>query len=100
MSKKRNIGSRLFLVSMILLTLSGLAYATWGRHGIRDLIVLKRHLAHLEARNQQLQEESAQLSVEVELLKNDKRYLEKVARDELGMVKDGELIFIFPSPSD
>lgn len=45
----------------------------------------------------QLEREIAALKQETELLKNDARAIERLARDELGMVREGEIVFQFPN---
>jgi cell division protein FtsB len=39
------------------------------------------------------------LREEVKRLQRDKRYIEEIARKELGMVKEGEVIYQFDTPS-
>jgi len=54
----------------------------------------------LEAKQLALQKEeelNARLNREIELLKNDPEYVEKVARDKLGYGRDGETIYRFES---
>ncbi|MBI4209860.1 MAG: septum formation initiator family protein [Deltaproteobacteria bacterium] len=98
MVRRGNWSSRLFWIFVAIFTLAGLGYATWGERGMRDLFILKRHLRHIEERNQQIRVANRELTAEVDLLRKSERFIEKVAREELGMVKDGELIFVFPEP--
>ena len=42
--------------------------------------------------NQNLREENRRLTMEVDALKRRRDYLEKVSRDELGLVKKGEVV--------
>jgi cell division protein FtsB/cell division protein DivIC len=46
-----------------------------------------------------LEEENQKLKEEVKRLQSDKRYIEEIARKELGMVKEGEIIYRFDIPS-
>jgi cell division protein FtsB/cell division protein DivIC len=39
------------------------------------------------------------LKEEVRRLQNEKRYIEEIARKELGMVKEGEIIYQFDIPT-
>ncbi len=98
MVRRGNWSSRLFWILVALFALAGLGYATWGEHGIRDLFALRSHLNHIEERNQEIRNTHLQLTAEIERLRKSERFIEKVAREELGMVKDGELIFVFPEP--
>ena len=54
---------------------------------------LQEELAELEDYNNKLKTENKELRKEIGLLKNNLRYLEEVARSELGLVKEGELVY-------
>ena len=41
----------------------------------------------------ELQKENARLKLEKNLLEQDPMYLEKVAREKMGLVKEGEMIY-------
>ena len=47
-----------------------------------------------------MEEENRKLKEEVRRLQYEKRYIEEIARKELGMVKEGEIIYQFDSPGD
>ena len=54
---------------------------------------MDRQITDLDTKIKALQEEK-------DLLKNDVRYLEKVIRDELGLVKPGETVYKFVSEEE
>lgn len=69
--------------------------AVWGDRGLlamwqseRDLILFDQQLVALE-------QENASLSEEIERLNTDLVYIEKIAREELGLVRPGEIVFEF-----
>lgn len=79
----------------LLLVVVILGFAFLGDRGILHMIkltnqktVLETKLADVNARNEKLREE-------IDSLRNDRRYIEKIARTELGMVRDDELVFQF-----
>ena len=43
-------------------------------------------------------EENQKFKEEVKRLQHEKRYIEEIARKELGMVKEGEIIYLFDLP--
>jgi len=47
-----------------------------------------------------MEEENRKLREEVRRLQHEKRYIEEIARKELGMVKEGEIIYQFDLPDD
>ncbi len=60
--------------------------------GFERLNRLKSEYDSLLTENKKLREENQQLKLQIELLKNDDRYIEKVAR-ERNMIKDGDIVF-------
>ncbi len=60
--------------------------------GFERLNRLKSEYDSLLTENKKLREENQQLRLQIELLKNDDRYIEKVAR-ERNMIKDGDIVF-------
>lgn len=77
-----------------------LALALFGEKGVLRAYKLSQEKHSLEAEIQSLQENNEALREEINLLRNDLEYLEDVARRDLGMVKDDELVYQFsPEPS-
>lgn len=60
--------------------------------GLARLNTLKTEYRSLIEENQKLREENQRLRLQIELLKGDDRYIEKVAR-ERNMIKDGDVVF-------
>ena len=54
---------------------------------------LKQKNREYELRMQELVRENAKLTEEKRLLKDDPAYLEKVAREKMGLIKEGEVIY-------
>jgi cell division protein FtsB len=61
--------------------------------GFRRRQALQRELADLEERNRVLRERNQSLIEEIELLRSDPAAIERAAREELGFVRPGELVF-------
>lgn len=57
---------------------------------------LKAELAEVERINDRLRREVEQLQREVQDLQHDPAAIERIARDELGMIRADELLFQFP----
>ncbi|MFZ1863004.1 MAG: septum formation initiator family protein [Polyangiales bacterium] len=58
---------------------------------------LRSELEELRASNEELTHEIAALKREIDALRTDPSYVERIARDELGMVREEELVFQFPA---
>ncbi len=88
------------LLLFILFSFLILGYLTFfGEKGIFHLHRLQKELARIEEANKKMEEENQKLREEVKRLQNEKQYIEEIARKELGMVKEGELIYLFDPPS-
>ena len=66
-----------------------------GDLGLLDLWRIEDESERLQARLVEVQEENRLLEREIRSLKNDPDYLERVARQELGMVREGEILYRF-----
>ncbi|NWG04138.1 MAG: septum formation initiator family protein [Syntrophaceae bacterium] len=85
---------RLLLFIFIPLLIFG-ALTFFGEKGMLQLYRLKKEITQIKERNIKLEEENQKLREEVKRLQRDKRYIEEIARKELGMVKEGEIIYQF-----
>lgn len=92
-------GGRLPLIP-ILLILIILGFALFGKKGVLRTLQASRHHAALEAEVQQQEAIIQHLKEEIESLRSDRKYIESIARRELGMVKEDELVYQFSQGSD
>ena len=83
----------LILIIISLLILGSLTF--FGEKGIFNLLRLRKEVVRIKEKNLRLEEENQKLKEEVKRLQSDKRYIEEIARKELGMVKEGEIIYQF-----
>ncbi len=83
---------RIFLSITIVLLFSLFFFIIFGGHGFMDLNALKKERDQLADKNGQLSQQNLSLSVEIDRLKHDPKYIENIARQELGMVAEDELI--------
>ena len=60
--------------------------------GYRRLRLFRQRIDHLDSEIKVLEEKNRKLAEEIEALKKDPFYLEKLAR-EMGFVKEGEVIY-------
>jgi cell division protein FtsB len=73
-----------------------LSYAVFGQNGLLHITDMEKEIAAIEAESQKLSKENERLRAEIKQLKNsDRKYIEKIAREELGMVRSDEVIFQF-----
>ncbi len=91
--KKRSL---LVLILAFFLILGLLTF--FGDKGILHLVRLQKELSRLKEANQKIDKENQKLREEVKKLQSEKRYIEEFARRELGMVKEGEIVYQFDPP--
>jgi cell division protein FtsB len=89
----RNWVAYLFGTLTVLLSLVTIV----GERGALHLWRLRGEKNRLDAQNYRLQKENDILRQRISRIRNDKHYLEKLAREELNMVRPGEVIYRFPS---
>ncbi len=71
------------------------AFIAFGKRGLLDNYLVTKKLASLRETNYALAVDNAKLRKRIVLLKEDLPYIETVARNELGMVKKGDVVYRF-----
>jgi len=79
-----------------LLVLVLVVHDVFGTHGYLAMRRTQNEINKVEAGLDQLNKENSQLEQEVRELKTDPHKIEKIARDELGLAKPGEVIIKIP----
>jgi len=82
------------LLGLLLLAL--LVHDIFGAHGYLAMRRTQQEINKVKAGTQQLNKENLQLEDEVKELKSDPHKIEKIARDELGLARPGEVIIKIP----
>jgi cell division protein FtsB len=70
-------------------------YTTFGGRGILHVQRLKEEKRELDEKNYLLQNENGALRERIKRLRHDNLFLEKIAREELGLARPGEIIYRF-----
>lgn len=70
-----------------------------GEYGTTDLFSQKRRLARAEAEVDSLQRRVDSLTAYKRLVETDPATQERIAREEFGMVKPGEVLYRFADPN-
>jgi cell division protein FtsB len=85
------------IYGLALLIISLSLYTIAGEWGVVHLWRLGAEQAKLDEQNYRLQKDNDALRQRIFRLHNDNSYLEKLAREELNLVRPGEVIYRFPS---
>ena len=89
-----------YLILLPFLVLTSVLLIIWSSNGLLHLRQLHLEYKELTTRNDILEKENHQLYQDISLLRNDLTAIERLARQELGLVKEGELIFQFVPPAE
>ena len=95
MNEQSAIRSAVPLVLFAILA-GGAAWACFGDRGLLANRTLAAELSAREVRQEERLETIAQLSMEIVRMKEDPKVQERWVRQELGYVKPGELLYLFP----
>lgn len=71
----------------------------FGEHGFLAMRRMQKEVDRLSVEIQTLNEENQKLADQVNALKTDPKAIERIAREEMGLAKPGELIFKLPPKS-
>ncbi|MHB8707421.1 MAG: FtsB family cell division protein [Desulfuromonadales bacterium] len=72
-------------------------FALFGDRGILHIFKLKRQQGDLQQQLTQVEEANTGLRKEIASLSADRRHLERLARSQLGMVREDEVVYQFAS---
>ena len=79
-----------------LLMLVMIVHDVFGTHGFLAMRRTQSEITKVKADLDQLSKENAELAQEVKDLNSDPRLIEKIARDDLGLARPGEIIIRIP----
>ncbi len=84
--------------SPVLIFLSAVLFAltVFGNHGLLHLFRLQKETGDLESHNRKLESEIAEIQNKVYAVQNSDTVLEHVSREEVGLSKPDDIVYIFP----
>lgn len=86
---------KIYYFLLVLFILFALGYSINGKNGILKIIELKRELREISIETDKINRENELLRMKIESLKTDKKAVEFVAREDLGMMRQDEVLVIF-----
>jgi cell division protein FtsB len=66
---------------------------TFGNRGFVDNYLMSKRLAQLKLQTKEITIENNELKKKILLLRSNFNYMEMIARNELGMVKKGDIVY-------
>ena len=86
---------RLAAAAFVLVLAAGLV--VYGGSGVLRVRAMQAEIDQLERELATLRTQSGKLTATIDKLRNDPAYIEKLAREDLGYVREGETVLKFPA---
>jgi cell division protein FtsL len=87
---------RVAVILVALLILGGIASLFVTGRATSELQQSRKRVESLQAEIQQLQQQNARLRADIDSVKKSTYAVERIAREDLGMSKRGEVIYLLP----
>ena len=97
MSRFARTGLWMLPFGLLVLSIISVPLSILDEPGLPRYRALRGELAEVERVNARLRREVEQLHREVDGLRQDPEAIGRIARDELGMIRDDEILFQFPN---
>jgi cell division protein FtsB len=86
------------LAGGVVVVLIALGLAVYGSSSLMRVLQMRAEMEAMEKDVAALRRQTEQLTATVERLRSDPAFLEKLAREDLGLVREGDTVLKFPSP--
>ncbi len=83
-------------IAILAVALVGVPILVLQPEGLPRMRALEQELAGVTSENEQLRREVTKLRIDVKALRDDPRAVERIARDQLGLVRKSEIVVQFP----
>lgn len=84
-----------WLIAVLVILFAGLQYRLWvGDGSLAHVVRLKNQISLQNEENERLKVKNSLLEAEVKALKNGLDAIEARAREDMGMIKEGETFFL------
>jgi cell division protein FtsB len=89
------------MIAVLIVLLLSVQYRLWiGEGSIAHRVELQRKITQQQGENDALRERNRILALEVDALKSGDAAIEERAREQMGMIKEGETFFMFVDPGE
>jgi len=93
---RQDVSVRIAVAVFGLLTIAILLLAVFNDKGALQVHTQAKKLGAIESEIRRLDSENQQLTTEIQALRTDPTAIEKLAREELKLVKPGEVVLVIP----
>ena len=84
------------ILALALVCVALIVHEIFGMHGYLALRRERKDSDALQQQIQNLQQENQRLETQIKALKSDPKAIEKMAREQMGLARPGEIIFTLP----
>jgi cell division protein FtsB len=84
------------LVAAALVLVGAVSLAVYGGSGVLRVRAMQQEITQLERELATLKGQTEKLATTIDKLRHDPAYIEKLAREDFGYVKEGETVLKFP----
>jgi cell division protein FtsB len=85
---------RAAILASLLAVIALVVGSLFGDRGMLHLMTQRERALRLQAEVEELRQENGRLAAEIQALKRDPRAIERIAREELGLARPGETVFL------
>ena len=81
---------------VVLVLVVGAGLVVYGGSGVIRVRAMQQEIRHLEREISTLRSQTEKLTATIDKLRHDPAYIEKLAREDLGYVREGDTVLKFP----
>lgn len=93
--KTRKKQQRILIALLLFINFYLILSSLFGEMGLINALQLKKTYVEIRHEVESLDNENELLLAQIDALRNDPRSIERLAREQLGLAKEGELIYLF-----
>ncbi len=86
------------ILSLVLLAVG--VHDIFGTNGFLAMRRTQKQIEQTRAKIEQLNHDNSELTGQIESLRTDPKAIERIAREEMGLARPGEMIFKLPAPPE
>jgi len=93
-SEQRGLRRKAALLASVIAIIALVVGSLFGDRGILQLMAHRQRALDLAREIEEIRAENVRLAAEVHALRTDPRAIERIAREELGLARPGETVFL------
>ena len=93
-SEQRGLRRKAALLASVIAIIALVVGSLFGDRGILQLIAQRQRALDLAREIEEIRAENVRLAAEIHALRTDPRAVERIAREELGLARPGETVFL------